>query len=162
MNADSRDFFVLHVNGALRLCLSVMLLSGAMLWMTGCQTKPRTSDRLVQVIDYEKFDRLYSEKKTRDGLVLVDVRNVKAYKAGHIPGAINIPLPDIGIGDARLAKAKRIVVYSAGWMDYLSRAGAKKLMALGYENVMEFREGLEGWQGSHRRVDAIDPPPGDE
>ena len=43
-------------------------------------------------------------KEARDtsGAVLVDVRNRKEYEQGHLPGAVNIPLPDIQFSIGKL------------------------------------------------------------
>ncbi|GGH50072.1 rhodanese-like domain-containing protein [Microbacterium album] len=41
------------------------------------------------------------ELRARDGVPLVDVREPHEFEAGHVPGAVNIPLSEIGerIGD---------------------------------------------------------------
>ncbi|MCC6581172.1 MAG: rhodanese-like domain-containing protein, partial [Phycisphaeraceae bacterium] len=88
---------------------------------------------------------------------VVDVRSPQRYEAGHIPGAINIPLATIKPDDDRLKDADAIVVYAAGWAEYLSPAGAKKLLAIGYENVFDFRGGLELWQAYGGRVEKTAP-----
>ncbi len=71
----------------------------------------------------------------------------------HIPGAINIQLPDLTGTDRRLVSGNGIVVYSSGAGDYLGVASAKRLLSLGYSEVYVFSDGLAGWK-TH-------PPPGD-
>lgn len=50
----------------------------------------------------------------QDKLLAIDVRAGDAYRAGHIPGAINVPLSALSEHLARLKAAKRpIVAYCA-------------------------------------------------
>lgn len=42
--------------------------------------------------------------------------------------------------------------YGAGWSDSLSTAGVKRLLALGYEYVYEFKGGVEVWAGAGKRL----------
>jgi rhodanese-related sulfurtransferase len=47
-------------------------------------------------------------------IVLLDVRAVEAYRNGHIPGALSIPLDDVAAKAGELKKTgKRIVAYCA-------------------------------------------------
>lgn len=122
---------------AFLLCLLLMLFA--------CQSTPaRTSDRDLEPIDTSRLKDLLSGKQ--GPCVLIDVRSPAKFQQAHLPGAINIPLPQLLAADPRLAQAKHIVVYASGWRDYLAPAAAKKLLALGYVNVHLYRGGLEQWQ----------------
>lgn len=46
-----------------------------------------------------------------DDVVIVDVRSKEKYEAGHVPGAVNIPLADIKVQIPDLPKDKLIVTY---------------------------------------------------
>ncbi len=48
-----------------------------------------------------------------DGAVLVDVRASQEYRRGHVPGAVNIPLSDLGrrVGELGEPGARPVVVY---------------------------------------------------
>lgn len=121
----------------------------------GCagNSAAKTNDTHVKSVSYAQLvDMLNIGEK--DPTVLVDVRPEQRYATGHIPGAINIPLPRIKSGDPRLAEAKNIVVYAGGWTDDLALAGAKRLLALGYKNVFEFRGGVELWQSEGRAIES--------
>ncbi len=129
--------------------------------LLGCNAAPKTSDVDIAVIQYPQllelmanpargadknlFKDLFAGKKTQATLILVDVRPPAKFAQGRLPGAVNIPLPELRANDARLGQATTLVVYASGWTDFLSPAGAKKLMALGYQNVREFRGGVENW-----------------
>lgn len=117
--------------------------------LSGCDRSIKVSDQdLLQIQYRELVSLLESDKK--QGVVLVDTRKAADYDNGHIPSAINIFLPDIVGGDARLSRAKNIVVYSNDWSDPISRAAGKRLMALGYKNVVDFRGGIEAWRAEGR------------
>ena len=44
-------------------------------------------------------------------IVVVDVRGINAYKAGHIPTSISVPFGEIGLRHKELPKDKLIVFY---------------------------------------------------
>ena len=126
------------------------ILCGLMLslFLIGCDTGTQTSDADIQVIPEDKLADALAEPQT----VLVDVRTPARYASGHLPGAISVPLPDMRPDDARLTDAKQIIVYAGGWTDPLSIAGVKRLMALGYSNVYEFKGGIDVWQDSGKKL----------
>lgn len=101
----------------------------------------KISDASIEVIDGPRVAAAADDP----GTVLLDVRTAEAYAAGHLPGAVHIFLPDLRTDDERLADAERIIVYADGWNDPLSTAGAKELMKLGYDNVHEFKGGVQVW-----------------
>ncbi len=45
----------------------------------------------------------------KDGAVIVDVRSKPEFNAGHVKGALNIPLEEIGSQAAKLKKHKHII-----------------------------------------------------
>lgn len=129
--------------------LVACLLLALALFTLGCQETVKVSDQDLQTIQYKELAALLESKQGKD-VVLIDARKQTAYDAGHIPQAINIFLPDMVAGDARLAKAQHIIVYAGGWGDLISRAAGKRLMALGYKGVMDFRGGVEAWKAEGR------------
>ena len=116
------------------------LMCLAVLTIAGCD-KVKVSDDSIQTLRETQVIEAMSQPQ----VVLVDVRKPEDFAKGHLPGAINIYLPQMREGDPRLASAKQIIVYASGWTDPLSPAAAKKLMALRYQNVFEFKGGIEVW-----------------
>jgi rhodanese-related sulfurtransferase len=82
---------------------------------------------------------LSAQIKTKS-LLIVDVRPKKEFAAGHLPGAVNIPLEELS-GSGLDAK-KRIVVYDR--LPQRSRAAAKKLQEAGLK-VKELSGGIPVW-----------------
>lgn len=73
-----------------------------------------------------------AKKLVSDGALLVDVRSPGEFAGGHIPGALNVPVSDIGGRAAELVKkGKPIVVYCASGMR--SGSAARTLKQAGAE-----------------------------
>lgn len=73
----------------------------------------------------------------------LDVRNFDEYKAGHVPGAVCIPLAQLEKDLALIPKDKLLIVGCAGG----SRAGkaTELLRSKGFSNVMELEGGFSAW-----------------
>ena len=56
----------------------------------------------------------FKKELDQDKLLVIDVRGAEAYRVGHIPGAINVPLSTWSEHLARLKASKKpIVAYCA-------------------------------------------------
>jgi rhodanese-related sulfurtransferase len=79
-------------------------------------------------------------------LVLIDVRGPDEFNAppGHLPGAINVPLPDLQARMAEVAAHGRPVVLVCK-TDGRSAAAAGMLRAAGLRDVTVLRGGTDGW-----------------
>lgn len=72
-------------------------------------------------------------KSSAASLTVVDVRDPEEFKAGHIPGAINIPVAAFASQSGALDKEKQIVVYcNSGGRSYNAY---RKLQKLGYSKI---------------------------
>ncbi|MFC1570670.1 rhodanese-like domain-containing protein [Candidatus Omnitrophota bacterium] len=99
----------------------------------------------IREITYDQFIEI---KKSKEKYVVLDVLDPESYVDGHIPGAKNLPLGDINKKNAKakLKKNSNIVVYCASFKCMASVHAAKKLGALGYKNVLDFKGGLKEWK----------------
>lgn len=98
--------------------------------------------------DMEPVSRDELLERTRAGLVTVlDVRPADEFAAGHIPGAINIPLTELESRIAELDPAQEIVAYCRGAYCVLSFDAVAALRALGFK-VRRLEDGLPEWKAS--------------
>ncbi len=81
---------------------------------------------------------------------LVDVLSEESYNKIHIPGSKNIPLDQIEkkAEEELPDKNAKIVVYCASDSCMASPKAAKKLESMGYQNIIDFEDGLEGWKNA--------------
>ncbi len=84
-------------------------------------------------------------KNTQIPFVFVDVRTPKEYKAGHIPGAINIPVSDIAMRMNELPKNKQLYVYCRSGV---RAAKASALLAKAGFHVENLPDSMNGWKSA--------------
>jgi rhodanese-related sulfurtransferase len=91
----------------------------------------------------EPVDRDALLKLVREGAVTVlDVRPVEEYNAGHIPGALSIPLKDLMLHLSDLPHDQEIVAYCRGPYCVLSIQAVEMLRAKGFQAV-RLEEGVQ-------------------
>jgi thiosulfate/3-mercaptopyruvate sulfurtransferase len=78
-----------------------------------------------------------------EGIVVVDVRPEEEYRAFHLRGAVNIPVPELPAALEPHRKARKIVLYSNG-MTHPAQA-RDSLQRLGFGNVFILTDGLDGF-----------------
>ncbi|VAX42208.1 hypothetical protein MNBD_PLANCTO03-828 [hydrothermal vent metagenome] len=92
--------------------------------------------------------------------LLIDPRARKFYNAGHLPGAVNLRLPDVREDDSKtpeLTRYSRLIVYGDNPGTAVARAMFKRLHAVGYGGVKFYAGGLEEWRRSGGRVEVSEP-----
>ena len=87
------------------------------------------------------------ELDQKKGMMLLDVRTTKEYGKGHIPGAVHIPLDEIGDRIKKVKKDKELVVYCQSGTR--SIWAIKRLMGMGYKNLVNLKGGYSAWQKIH-------------
>jgi len=92
----------------------------------------------MQPVDREALLNL-----VREGVVAVlDVRPVEEYNAGHIPGALSIPLKELKLHLSELPHDQEIVAYCRGPYCVLSIQAVEMLRAKGFQAV-RLEEGIQ-------------------
>jgi rhodanese-related sulfurtransferase len=88
--------------------------------------------------------------KTRDSVVLIDVREQDEFRAGHLPGAQGIGrgILEYHIADEVPDTEQEIILYCRG--GNRSALAADSLRAMGYENVLSMRGGYRQWNAEGR------------
>jgi glyoxylase-like metal-dependent hydrolase (beta-lactamase superfamily II)/rhodanese-related sulfurtransferase len=87
------------------------------------------------------------EAVDQPGVQLVDVRNVGETEAGMIPGAVNIPLAQLGRRANELDPEQPTVLYCAG--GWRSSVGSSLLRHLGFKDVSDVVGGYNAWEATH-------------
>ena len=92
------------------------------------------------------MDEAVAMMEQESGYIILDVRRPDEFAAGHIPNAINVPNENIGTdGISELPdRDQLIMVYCRSGRR--SKEAAKKLVKLGYTNIVEFG-GIIDWKG---------------
>lgn len=89
------------------------------------------------------------EVRATEGAVIVDVRAADEYAAGHIPGAVNIPLDDIGSISGMISD-KNTPLFTYCLRGTRSRRAVKALKAMGYTGVINIG-GIDKYKGERER-----------
>lgn len=120
----------------------VILLLLAAILLTACgQTKKNEQEAVYMNITAQEAKKIM-ENET--GYVILDVRTQAEYDAGHIPGAIVIPLGELaGRAEEVLTEPDQLIlVYCRSGRR--SKSAAAILAELGYTNIREFG-GILNW-----------------
>ena len=97
--------------------------------------------------DFKSVDiKEFKIEISKPDVQLVDVRTVKEYSEGHIPGAMNIDVnaPDFEEKIKALDKKENVAIYCRSGRR--SKIAAKKLTATGFK-VIELNTGFLSWDG---------------
>jgi rhodanese-related sulfurtransferase/DNA-binding transcriptional ArsR family regulator len=81
----------------------------------------------------------------RGKVVILDVRPAAEFAAGHIPGALSVPLDQLDAALARLPKRAEIVAYCRGPYCVLAPQAVERLRAKGYR-ARRLADGLPEWR----------------
>ncbi|RMG34713.1 MAG: ArsR family transcriptional regulator [Gammaproteobacteria bacterium] len=104
------------------------------------QTYLESRDELEPVAREELLERV------RQGLVTVlDVRPPEEYRAGHVPGAINVPLEELESQLAKLDPGREVVAYCRGAHCILAFEAVARLRGRGFR-ASRLEDGFPEWR----------------
>jgi len=92
-----------------------------------------TADDIKTILDKDK----------KGEFLLLDVRQPEEYEAGHIPGAMLIPLSELEARQGELDRNKKIIAYCRSGRR--SMAAAIALCGLGFEGIQNLDGGILNW-----------------
>lgn len=136
----------------LRTILLAAVLLSALCFLNSCLPKDN-------LITYEELRALIDNSAAMKNTTIVDVRSSAEWKAGYIPGAINIEYDTVvnaagGLIDSGAAltsiitsKDDALVIYGTG-TDTASLFAERAIQA-GYTNVKYYQGGMADWRESH-------------
>jgi rhodanese-related sulfurtransferase/DNA-binding transcriptional ArsR family regulator len=82
-----------------------------------------------------------------DDVTVVDVRPVEEYQAGHIPGAVSVPVPELKRRLGELPKNREVIAYCRGRYCVYSLDAVSLLRKHGYR-ARRTHEGLPDWRAA--------------
>jgi rhodanese-related sulfurtransferase/DNA-binding transcriptional ArsR family regulator len=95
--------------------------------------------------------------RARKGLVTVlDVRPPEEYAAGHLPGAINVPVERLEDYLGRLPKKREVIAYCRGPYCLMSFEAVAALRKRGWK-ARRLEEGFPEWKAAGRPVETASP-----
>jgi len=149
--------------------LLLVALSGALGWLAN-EVRPdglswlntpqetTTADMALETasdIDLEEAMRLHSTGEA----VFVDARHQADYVAGHIPGAVNVPLgmfeDEIEAVLSQYGKEAKIVVYCSSITCGMAQELALALGFMEYSDVSVFAGGMEAWTQAGGEIESV-------
>ena len=93
-------------------------------------------------------------KRSKQGLVTVlDVRPAREFAAGHLPGAINVAVEDLGKHLKELPKGREVIAYCRGPYCLLSVDTVALLRTKGFK-ARRLEDGFPEWKASGLPVEA--------
>ena len=126
--------------------IGIMIAVAATLFASACGDKgagPMT-EATFEMITGEEAQRAMEKDS---GYILLDVRTQEEYDAGHIEGAICIPVETIGSEAPEGLPDKDQTIYVYCRSGNRSKTASTKLAALGYTKIIEFG-GVNTWPGA--------------
>jgi glyoxylase-like metal-dependent hydrolase (beta-lactamase superfamily II) len=100
------------------------------------------ADREVAEIDL--VNAVEAKRALLDGSVAVDVREQGEWDAGHLPGAVHVPLGDLQDELDLIPRDRPLVVYCGH--GYRGSTGASLLERAGFQRIMNFDGGFTAWR----------------
>jgi len=116
---------------------------------------------LTFVSTEELATKIRASDPSRPSFTLIDARSRVEYDEAHIPGAISLPAADIAVVlPKRITDRRReLIFYCNGPRCTKSQKAAKAAIALGYQNVLEYNEGMPGWGKARMPIAGTPLPP---
>jgi len=153
VEAEKKGLFVeyrLADDSVGRYLLSTQTLADARL----AEIRQITHDFLEARGALEPVNREELMRRVREGEVIVlDVRPSEEYAAGHIPGAVSVPISELKARLKELPKGKEIVAYCRGPYCIMSIDAVELLRKRGYK-ASRMEQGVLDWRARGWRIEA--------
>lgn len=85
------------------------------------------------------------ERVLQKSVTVIDVRPVEEYHAGHIPGALSVPLKELDAHLSELPRDQKVVAYCRGPYCVLAMEAVEMLRASGYR-AARLEDSIQDWQ----------------
>jgi rhodanese-related sulfurtransferase/DNA-binding HxlR family transcriptional regulator len=98
------------------------------------------------------------ERAARGDVTVLDVRPPEEYAAGHLPGALNVPLRELEAQLGRLPRKQEVVAYCRGPYCVLAFEAVARLRARGYR-ARRLQDGFPEWKSAGLPVEEGETAP---
>lgn len=115
------------------------------------ETALAAADALEPVSHEELLRRLNA-----GDVLLIDVRPAPEYRAGHLPGAISVPLPDLRARLTELPTDREVIAYCRGPYCFLSAEAVRDLRAFGLR-AARLVDGFPEWRAAGHPIEVGAP-----
>jgi rhodanese-related sulfurtransferase len=138
-----------------------LIVLAAALVLAGCG-RGETSDRDVKLVELGEAEELVAIRRSPLGIgaerrgVWLDARTPQAYRAGHVPGALNIPYASVREEHQRIRGYDVVIVYGERYNDPIAVGMSKTLRELKYKNIRTLRGGFQAWENAGRPIEKGD------
>jgi rhodanese-related sulfurtransferase len=105
-------------------------------------------------IDLVTKEQLAKRLRRKDDLLVLDVRPAEEYAAGHVPGAVSIPVAELKRRLKELPKNKEIVAYCRGAYCAFAPEAARYLDKKGFRTRL-LDGGLPDWEAAGLPVETL-------
>ncbi|WP_348710825.1 ArsR/SmtB family transcription factor [Bacillus subtilis] len=90
------------------------------------------------------MDEVY-EKLNKDDVTLIDLRPTEEFEAGHIEGAVSVPIEELDVYLHELPRDKEVIAYCRGEFCAFSAIAAQKMKEQGFK-AYRMAQSLYEWQ----------------
>jgi glyoxylase-like metal-dependent hydrolase (beta-lactamase superfamily II) len=118
----------------------------------------RRSGRPLASVPQIPVEELRARRQAVPGLQVVDVRRPGEHAAGHVPGALHVPLDRLEAELSRIDRTRPTAVICAS--GYRSSAGTSLLAAGGFRDVVNVTGGTNAWVAAGYEVERPKPAAG--
>ncbi len=117
------------------------------------QLPTNDKESAIKMINTEELEKIVSQKSA----LIFDARTGRWDDGTRIPGAASLSAENSveEINKAIPNKDQAVVVYCGSRQCPASAKLAKKLVELGYKNIMEYPDGIKGWKESGKEIEKV-------
>ena len=98
----------------------------------------------VPSVPVVRSDHVKALLDAREPVVLVDFRKATEYRAGHLPGALSVPITELDRRFREIPATARLILYCQCPIEEIATAYVF-LHGQGYRNQAVLEDGFDGW-----------------
>jgi rhodanese-related sulfurtransferase len=125
--------------------VTARLVALALALSAACGSAAHAAHGGVPSVAYTEPDYLKWLIDSRQPVIVVDLRPAPQFQAGHLPGAISVPMTELDRRFGEIPTSPMVVLYCQCSVDEAAAAYAF-LETRGYQNHVVLQGGFDGWR----------------